>query len=291
MKQKGIPITKQQKLSVGILGLGIIGTRVAAILRREERIQVLVWNRSSRPEPHFLPSPLEVAASAEILQIFVRDGTALLEVVEQIVPALTKKHLVLNHATVSPQETLKAAALVEKKGAQFLDAPFTGSRDAAAEGKLVYYVGGSDEALERAIPILKLSSKKILPMGAIGTATYIKIATNLIAGVQIQVLAEALEFLNLGEIPFQYLHEALQHNAAFSNTIGMKLPLMLQGNFEPHFSTKNMLKDLQFALNLVEDHGIALPATAATAASLRDLVALGLGDKDYSALAARYDYQ
>jgi 3-hydroxyisobutyrate dehydrogenase-like beta-hydroxyacid dehydrogenase len=106
-------------------------------------------------------------------------------------------------------------------------------------------------------------------MGAIGTATYIKIATNLIAGVQIQVLAEALEFLNLGKIPLHYLHEALQYNAAFSTTIGMKLPLMLQGDFEPHFSTKNMLKDLQLALDLVENDGISLPATAATAASLK----------------------
>ncbi len=274
---------------IGLLGTGIIGSRVAAVLQ-SKGVPLFLWNRSPRLDSHFLSSPAQVAHSSTILQIFVRDGVALLDVLEQLSPALTTNHLVLNHATVSPEETFQAAALVKKQGAQFLDAPFTGSRDAAAEGKLVYYLGGAQEAIQRAIPILELSSKKILPMGNIGTATYLKIATNLIAGVQVQVLAEALAFLNIHKIPLHYLQEALQYNAAFSTTLGMKLPLMLEGNFEPHFSVKNMLKDLQLALRSLQDHGISLPATAATATALDDLFQSGFGDMDYSALANRYNY-
>lgn len=289
MKKEYPAITKQQRAPVGLLGLGIIGSRVAATLRREG-VPLFVWNRSPRPAPNFLASPAEVAESADILQIFVQDGPALLEVLQQLSPALTAKHLILNHATISPRETLEAAALVEKRGAQFLDAPFTGSRDAAEAGKLVYFLGGTAEAIERATPLLMLSSDYILPMGPIGAATYIKIATNLIMGAQVQALTEALEFLSLGQVPLQQLMVALQHNAANSPVLNMKLPLILQGDFEPRFSTKNMFKDLQFALNLAKDHDIKLPATASTAASLNEIMASGLGDADYSAIATHYSY-
>lgn len=280
-----IPASKDQITSVGILGLGIIGSRVAELLQNKKAFSLFVWNRTPQFLPNFLASPHAVAESAEVIQIFVRDGAALLEVLEQLSPALTASHLVLNHATVSPQEVLEAASLVNKRGAQFLDAPFTGSRDAAAAGKLVYYLGGSSEAMERAIPLLKLSSKEIIPMGPIGSATTVKIATNMIMAAQVKALAESLTLLKLTNVPLQHLQEALEHNAAYSPVIAMKLPLILQRNFEPHFSTKNMLKDLRFALALAKENHIELPTTGATAGALENLIFQGLGDKDYSVLA------
>lgn len=277
------------KPSVGLIGLGIIGSRIATLLRRAE-YPLFVWNRSPRPEPYFLASATAVAEAADIILLFVRDGTALLEVLREISPTLTAKHLIVNHATVSPQQTLEASEIVARRGASFLEAPFTGSRDAAAEAKLVYYIGGSAETLARVRPLLETSSQKILPMGPIGAATYIKIATNLILGTQIEVLAEALEFLRMGGIPLQHLAKALEHSAGRSGAIDMKLPQMLRGDFEPRFSTKNMLKDLQFALTIAKEHAISLPATEATAASLQSTVESGLGDADYAAVATHYPY-
>jgi len=226
MTTDSLPASRQFQASAGILGLGIIGKRVAELLQNKKAFSVFVWSPSPRPLPNFLTSPRAVAESAEILQLFVRDGAALLAVLEQLSPALNSSHLVLNHATVSPQETLQAAALVDKKGAQFLDAPFTGSRNAAAAGQLVYYLGGSSKAIERATPLLKLSSKEILHMGDIGAATTVKIATNVIMAAQINALAEALTLLKLAKIPLQSLQPALTHNAAYSPVIAMKLPLM-----------------------------------------------------------------
>ena len=127
-------------------------------------------------------------------------------------------------------------------------------------------------------------------MGEIGAATYVKIATNLIMGAQIEILAEALELLKLGKVPLSLLGAALQHSAANSGVIAMKLPLMLQGNFEPHFSIKNMLKDLQFGLDIAASHQINLPTTAATATAFVKAIEHGLGDADTAALAAHYGY-
>lgn len=275
--------------TVGLIGLGIIGSRVAQLLRRAN-YPLFVWNRTPRPEPNFLASATEVAEAADTILLFVRDGTALLEILQELSPSLTARHLIINHATVSPQQTLEAAQIVIRRGASFLEAPFTGSRDAAAAGALVYFIGGSEETLNRARTVLEVSSKKIMPIGEIGAASYIKIATNLILGTEIEILAEALAFLRLGGVPLQRLGEALEQSVAYSEAMAMKLPLMLQGDFEPRFSVKNMLKDLQFALALMSEENKALPAAAATAEALRQRIEAGLADADVAAVATQYDY-
>ncbi len=280
---------KSQKTSVGVIGLGIIGSRIAAALRRDGH-SVFVWNRSPRAEPNFLASAREVAESADLLQLFVRDGEALLEVIRSMGTALGESHVVMNHATVGPAETLEAARLVGERGASFLDAPFTGSRDAAAEGQLVYYIGGEESVLERAMPVLKVSAKAILQMGPVGAATYVKVATNMISAAEIGVLSEALALLARGGVPLPRLMEALQHNVANSGAISAKLPLMLSGDFTPRFSTKNMLKDLQIALRSVEGKGIDLPVTSATAGALMGAVQAGWGEDDFASLARHYPY-
>ncbi len=278
-----------KKISVGIIGLGIIGIRVASILRHRD-FTVTVWNRTPRAEPNFLSSARDVAESADMIQIFVRDGAALLEVIREISPALGASHIVMNHATVSPAETLEAARLITECGAAFLDAPFTGSRDAADEGALVYYVGGEESVIDRARSVLTASSKVIVTMGPVGAATYVKLATNMISATETVVLAEALALLHRGGVPLTHLSEALEHNMANSGTITLKAPLMLHGDFAPRFSVKNMLKDLQIVLQAVEGKEIPLPATAATAGALRGAVESGWGEDDYASVARHYPY-
>jgi len=124
----------------------------------------------------------------------------------------------------------------------------------------------------------------------VGAATYVKLATNMIAAAEIEVLAEALALLNRGGVPLPRLVEALEHNLANSGTIALKLPLMLKGEFAPRFSVKNMLKDLQIVLHAVEGKNIDLPATAATAGALMGAVQAGWGEDDFASVARHYPY-
>ncbi len=280
---------KSSKTPIGVIGLGIIGSRVAASLRRAG-YPVFVWSRTPRSEPNFLSSAREIAESADLIQLFVRDGVALLEVIRAMGPALGESHIVMNHATVGPAETLEAARLVGEQGASFLDAPFTGSRDSATEGELDYYVVGEEPLLERAASVLEVSAKAILLMGGIGTATYVKIATNMISAAQVEALAEALALLNRGGVPLSSLREALEYNLANSGVVSAKLPLMLMGDFAPRFSVKNMLKDLQVALRSVEGKGIDLPVISATAGALMGAMQAGWGEDDFASLARHYTY-
>jgi 3-hydroxyisobutyrate dehydrogenase-like beta-hydroxyacid dehydrogenase len=275
--------------STGIVGLGIIGSRAAAVLRRSG-YKTWVWNRSPRPEPNFLSSPAEVAETVKTIQIFVSDGPALLDVLDRMAPVLTPNHIVINHATVSPEETLRAASIVQGRHAAFLDAPFTGSRDVAARGQLVYYVGGPPDAIARARPLLEITSRQILEVGDIGQATAVKVATNIMAASQVAALAEALAFLDRHDVPLHVLAAALENNAARSGISDMKLPAMLADDFEPRFSLANMFKDMRIALDAAHRKDLELPSAATFTGTAMAALQRDWGASDFSVVARLFDF-
>lgn len=273
--------------TVGVIGLGIIGSRVAEGLRGAG-YHVYVWNRSPKPEPNFLSSAEEVARMAEVIQIFVRDGEALREVVESMAEALTEKHLVINHATVDPASAKVADDLVGARGAAFLNAPFTGSRLAAEKGSLIYYAGGDPQTVERARPLLETSAREVIFVGEVQDAAVLKIATNLIGAATVQALAEAYAITTASGVDPQRLVEALEHHGAGSILTATKLPSIIAGDYEPHFSLDNMMKDAQFAISLGNQLKLDLPALSTTASVMFKSVQKGWGDEDFSVLARHY---
>src|SRR6266496_126460 len=231
------PMSHATRKNIGVIGLGIIGRGVAANLRRKG-FPVYVWNRSPRPVPNFVGSPGELAGICNYIQIFVSDDEALLQTVEQLSEKLTPRHVVLAHSTVAPDSMRAAAEVVERRGARFVEASFTGSKPAAEKGELVYYVGGTEAALGEARPILEASSKEIMHIGPVGQASAIKIATNMITAATVQAAAEALALVQASGVPFEKFVEAMRANASYSDTLALKLPKMLERDFEPQFSVK-----------------------------------------------------
>jgi len=280
-------MARKSRKNIGLIGLGIIGSRTAAALRAAG-FNVYVWNRTPRPHPNFLGSPAEVAEACDIIQIFVADGKALHEVINAFADKLTANHIILGNSTVGPAATLEAAKLVEARGAKFLDAPFTGSKMAAEHGGLVYYIGGSDETLRQVEPVLKASSKAIVKIGEVGQAAAVKIATNMLVAATVQTLSEAMALVKKAGVPGEILAEALANHGVRSGLTDMKLPGMIHGDFEPHFSVKHMLKDMQLAITMADSHAIELPATTAAARVLYEAVDRGWSDLDFSAVVKFY---
>lgn len=280
-------MARSKNKNVGLIGLGIIGSRVAKTLRNRG-LSVFVWNRTPRPEQNFVGSPAEVAELCEVIQIFVADDEALLEMVRQLTPGLTAQHIVIAHCTVAPESMRAAAALVQRRGARFLEAPFTGSKIAAENGQLVYYIGGDEAALKEARPVLEASSKEIVMIGKIGDASVMKVATNLVTAATAQVAAESLALVRKAGIPPELFARAMKSNASNSTTLEMKLPLMLAGDFEPHFSVKHMLKDMRIAANLAREFSLELPVTEVAGDMLLAELKEGRGDADYSSIAQKY---
>ena len=273
--------------NIGVIGLGIIGRGVTANLR-QKGFQVFAWNRTPRPVPNFVGSPGELAEICDCLQIFVSDDGALLETVRRLTQNLTARHIVIAHSTVAPDSMRAAAEMVEHRGARFVEAPFTGSKIAAEKGELVYYLAGNDTALREARPILEASSKEMIESGEIGQASAIKIATNMVTAASVQAAAEALALIQALGVPLQKFVEAMQVNASHSTTLAMKIPKMTAANFEPHFSVKHMLKDMEIANQLGLSHYLELGVTAAARDRLVEQIQLGHGDDDYSAVARKY---
>lgn len=275
-------------LRPGIAGLGIIGQRVAASLRSAGSSPA-VWNRTPRPEePGWTASPAALAQASDILQSFVTDGPALLSILEEILPHLGPGKIFVNSSTIALSDTQAAAKLVTATGAAFLDAPFTGSKDAATNGQLIYYVGGDAETLEAARPLLAASSKTILHTGAIGTATVLKIATNMVSATTVGILSEAMGIVAAQGIALAKFQTALENNAASSGVSKMKIPSMIAADFTPHFSLKNMLKDASLALQLGGESGLQLPILGIVAEGMAEMAGNGHANDDYSVMAANY---
>ena len=282
------PMSHATRKNIGVIGLGIIGRGVAGALRRKG-FPVYVWNRSPRSIPNFVGSPGEVAEICNSIQIFVSDDDALLQTVQQLGEKITPRHLVIAHSTVAPDSMRAAAEIVERRKARFVEAPFTGSKTAAEKGELVYYVCGNDAALREARPILEASSKEIIEIGpTIGQASAIKIATNMITAASVQAAAEALALVQALGLPLEKFLEAMRSNASHSTTLAMKLPKMLSRDFEPHFSVKHMLKDMQIANQIGLSNYLDLGVTAAARDQLLEQVHWGHGDDDYSVVARKY---
>ncbi len=279
---------RKTRIKVGVIGLGIIGSRVAANLRGAGH-QVYVWSRTPQAAPNFLGSVVEVADLCDIIQVFVSDDTALLEVVRTIAAALAPRHLVTAHATVSPQAARQAAAIVESQGARYLDAPFTGSKMAAQNRQLNYYVGGTEAALEEARPVLEVTAKKVLHVGAVGEASVIKIATNMLTAATVQTLSEALALVRSAGIDGQRLADALEFNGTRSVTSDLKLPAMLADNFDPNFSLKHMLKDVRLALGIADEKKLPMPVSGAMEAIFSRGVEKQWGDLDFCVVTRNYD--
>ncbi len=273
--------------SVGVLGLGIIGSRVAENLRKAG-FDVFVWSRSARAVPNFLASAREVADVCQVIQIFTRDDAALVKAMEDMRATLRPDHVVMNHATVGPEATRRAAEICAAAGAGFLDAPFTGSKMAAQNAKLTWYIGGEEHLLEMARPVLEASGSKIMHFGKIGDATVLKIVTNLISAVTVEALAEAAAITRANGITTEKLLAALEPNANFSTLIGMKLPTMTSGNFEAHFSLQNMLKDVRHAASLAREADLKTPVLDDTVAVMTRAAEAGKGEMDFSVIAENF---
>ena len=266
----------------GVLGLGLIGSRVAARVQ-SAGFPLAVWNRTARDFaglPTLATDPAAVAREADILQIFVADDEALRTTVRELLAALGPNHIVISHATVAPETVRELAAEVSTTGAAFLDAPFTGSRDAAAQGQITYYVSGDENALERARPVLDASAKAIIPMGAVGQASAVKLATNIMAAAAAVSLAEAIQLLRANGVDPQVLVTALENNAARSGVVDLKLPCMLGDDYAPRFSARNMRKDLRLAAAAADPQHRTL--TEALRHLYEQACATGLGDEDFA---------
>jgi len=274
--------------SITVFGLGIIGSRCADNLAKAD-YQVTTWNRTPKSRADEASSASDGANASQYLALYLKDGVACREVFDAIRSQLTPQHVIINHSTIDLDTALWLAGECQSIGCAYLDCPFTGSKVAAQNGELVYYFGGEDELLEKHRELLEVTSKEIIPVGKVGNATIIKIATNLISASTVQALSESMAIATAHGIPADSLISAVAGNACGSVLAAMKMPTMHTGDFDTHFSLDNMLKDAKFALQLADQAKLSTPGIATTAKVMQNLCESGSADLDYSALYRQFE--
>ena len=215
---------------VAVLGLGIVGSRVRELLVKAG-YDVSCWSRTVRGLEGEMESPEAAVKGAELVSLYLKDVAMVREVFTKVKAGLRPGMVVMNHSTIDLPTTIWLAEQCAAKGCDFLDAPFTGSKDASAAGQLLYYTGGDEELVEKVSAFLAVSSKGRIHCGEIGTATVTKLGTNLISACTAQAMSEALAIAVRHGVKPEVFTEAAIKNGSGSPLMAMKYPGMLARGF------------------------------------------------------------
>jgi len=257
-----------------------------------------VWNRTESRAQELVAAgaklaktPREAAAEAEILLTMVSDPPALEEVLwghegknDGALGGLRAGSIYIDSSTISPALVRKIAAACAKRQVRFLDAPVTGGDWGAREGNLVFMIGGDAATLKEVEPILGVMGKKWFHLGPNGAGQTIKLAMNGILALEVGAMAEALALVTRAGLRGEQLVEVMQASMARSGVLDVKSPLMVKGEYKPSFPLRLMHKDLGLMLDLANQLGVALPATAAAREVYSYVKGEAKEDVDYSAV-------
>lgn len=192
--------------------------------------------------------------------------------------------IIADCSTIAPATSREIGAAFAAKGAQFLDAPCTGSRPGAEQATLTFMIGGEQSAFERAKPYFELMGKTFYYCGGPGQGLQAKLTQNLVLASIMEAFAEGIVLATKGGIAPELMLEILNNSAAKSGLISYKAPFILARDFHANFSTKWMAKDVGMALEQGKLLNVPLPVTAVTEQMLRASVSEGRGDDDFCSL-------
>jgi 3-hydroxyisobutyrate dehydrogenase-like beta-hydroxyacid dehydrogenase len=268
--------------TIGVIGMGIIGCAWAHRYSVAGQLAG-TWNRTARPKsPAWKASAGEVAEEADVIQIVVADPPAVEGVLMQILPRLRSGKSVVQSSTIDPLSSTRFQALVRSTGAAYIEAPFTGSKPAAEEGKMIFFLGGNEGEIRDIEPLLCLISETRLHIGTGEQAAALKLSMNLNLAALMEAYAESLSLARRAGISDGVYFRALAQNASYSGLAKMKEPKLKAGDFAPQFSVKHMAKDMRLASSSAT--GADYPVLKAVCKRLKEAEASGYGDLDFCAL-------
>jgi 3-hydroxyisobutyrate dehydrogenase-like beta-hydroxyacid dehydrogenase len=281
-------------MRVGFIGLGIMGSRQAANLVRAGH-ELCVFNRTretaeawaAEHKAEVADSPRAAAEGADAVITMVVDGAqveAMLLGEDGAVAGAPKGTLFIDCSTIAPAGARRLGATLSEQGHGFVDAPVTGSAPKAEDGTLTIMAGGSDEDMERAMPLLEAMGKLIVHCGDVGQGQAVKVISNAVSAVNCAALAQALVVGRRAGVDLESLVEVMGAGSANSTMLELKARPMLDHDFSPLFKLEHMLKDVGLCLDEARTAG----APFLFAALARELygagVGRGLGEQDFAAV-------
>jgi 3-hydroxyisobutyrate dehydrogenase-like beta-hydroxyacid dehydrogenase len=275
-------------MRVAFFGLGIMGHAMATNLVKAGH-EVTVWNRTPGKMVEgagIAPTPAAAAQGAEVVWMCVSDTAAVEQVLfgsDGVEQSMTDGMIIADSSTISPSATVKFAERVRAKGVAYVDAPMTGSKIGAANGSLIFMVGGDEAVIERLKPLFAAMGKKIFRMGDTGKGQATKLAMNLQIALIYEGFAEGLTLATKLGVDAKQLFSLIEATMVRSGVVEYKAPFVLQRDFSPNFPLRLMHKDIRLALEAAKEARVKLPALETVEEIYEMATEDGHSDLDYAA--------
>ncbi|MFP9139249.1 2-hydroxy-3-oxopropionate reductase [Devosia sp. XGJD_8] len=279
-------------MQVGFIGLGVMGSPMAGQLiaaghevhlyRVKDNHRNLLERGGKRCD-----SAAEVAQQGEVVILMLPDTGDVESVLfgeGGIADHLSSGKLLIDMSSISPVATKQFAKRLSAKGVGYVDAPVSGGEVGAKAATLSIMAGGSETDFARAMPLFENMGKNITHVGGVGDGQTAKVANQIIVGLTIEAVAEALTFAKSAGADPAKVREALIGGFASSRILEVHGERMVKRTFDPGFRIRLHRKDLSLAVDAARQLNLSLPNTAATQQLMNGAVANGLGDRDHSAL-------
>jgi 3-hydroxyisobutyrate dehydrogenase len=282
-------------MRVAFLGLGIMGSRMAANLVRAG-CELTVWNRTRSTAESFSAehsgvklagSPADAAADAEIVVTMVVDGDQVQEVLlgdHGAATAAAPGTLFIDCSTIGPLAAREIGAALAEREMELLDAPVTGSSPKAEDGTLTIMVGGSAAGFERARPVLQAMGELIVYAGELGQGQVVKVINNAVAASNAAVLGEALLVATRAGADLDALVQVMAAGSGGSAMLTLKADPMRRHDYTTLCKLEHMLKDVRLCLEEGQAAGVPFQFAALTREILNAAMGRGLADADFSAM-------
>jgi 3-hydroxyisobutyrate dehydrogenase-like beta-hydroxyacid dehydrogenase len=282
---------------LAFLGTGLMGRPMAARLQ-QAGYPVAVWNRTidkarslANLGATVAASPAEAIRSAEAVLLMLADSGAIrATILADNSRALLRGRTVLQMGTIAPAESTELARDVELLGGSYLEAPVLGSIPEAEAGRLVIMVGADPDQLERWRPVLEVLGTEPRLAGPVGHAAALKLAHNQLIATLTTGYAVGLGMVRRAGVDVELWANVVRSSALYAPAFDKKLPSMVERSYYPaNFPARHLLKDVRLAADAATTSGVFAPHLAGIDEILVRTLAAGLGDADYSALAAAID--
>ena len=280
---------------VGIVGLGLLGSAIAARLIAAGH-EVIGYDLSPECRTSLLAAGGAAAESAEavvrqcdVVVISLPDSKVVANVLDSLSPQLRPGLRIIDTTTGAPEETTMIAASLAKRGVEYLDATVLGSSVQTRCGDVVVMVGGSAESFAVSRELLASFAREVFYVGPVGAGSRMKLVVNLVLGLNRAVLAEGLTLAKALELDLPQALAVLQSGAAYSAVMDSKGEKMLTGDFSPQARLSQHLKDVRLMLEAAERTATPLPLSEVHRQLLDRAEAAGFGDADNSAVIRAFD--
>lgn len=280
-------------MKIGYIGLGLMGKSMARNLLKAG-FPLVVHNRSLAAVEELVKegaqaasSPAAVAAQVDVIFTNLPDTPDVEQVAlgkQGIIEGAHRGLVYVDNSTIKPASARAIADEMAKRGVLALDAPVSGGDVGARNGTLSIMVGGSAEGLERVMPALLTMGKTVTHVGGPGAGQVAKAANQIMVAAQMVAMGELLIFARKSGVDPRKVVGAIKGGAAQCWTLDTKPPRLFVGNREPGFRARLQLKDLRIVMETAREKDIPLPATVQNTALYEQMIAMGMGDLDNSAV-------